>query len=397
MIISTGDKEDVIMFTRIRMISALLAIVIAHLPLAASAQDLTSREYPYLYKSSRAMGMGGAYTAIGGRVDTLFYNPAGLANIPRDKGWEVNLINVSAEAGKNTMKFVRDMQRAFDLSTDDEQLKAVNDVLSDYRGKNLHVRAADFTSIGKNNESFAFGAGALASGRLDAASHQGFGPEGILEVNADATYGGIVGFSLPLSKRFDVGLSVKALHRESVIKLFTAREIVDNQNNLDNYITKDLRKQGDAVGFDAGALYKFSPGSWWRPSAGVSVMNIGDLDFKEAGKIPMTVNAGLAVNPKISAFRSLLIGVDYVDITNNFSQDKDMAKRLRYGAELQLFDITPIELALRVGMYEGYPTFGADIRVLTFLFSYAMYSEEVGAYAGQDKDTRQLLTFNFGW
>jgi hypothetical protein len=126
-------------------------------------------------------------------------------------------------------------------------------------------------------------------------------------------------------------------------------------------------------------------------------LNIGDLDFKEAGKIPMTVNAGLAVNPKISTFRSLLIGVDYVDITGNFTQDKDMAKRLRYGAELQLFDITPVELALRVGMYEGSPTFGADIRILTFLFSYAMYTEEIGAYAGQSKDTRQLLTFNFGW
>ncbi len=40
-------------------------------------------------------------------------------------------------------------------------------------------------------------------------------------------------------------------------------------------------------------------------------------------------------------------------------------------------------------MFEGYPTFGADLRVLTFLSSYAMYSEEMGAYAGQDRDTKK--------
>lgn len=370
----------------------------------AFAQEPTSREYPYLYKSTRAMGMGGAYTAIGGRVDTLFYNPAGLSAIPKDKGWEVNILNVSAEVDKNAVSFTRDMQNAFktgDLNGNgtntDDQETAVNDVLNKYMGTHLHVRAADFTSFGKNGDSLAFGAGALASGRIDAIPHQGFGPEGLLEVDADATYGAIGGISLPVGKGLFLGLSAKYYHRESVQHDFTPLELVNNKNNLDKFITEDLIKKGSAVGFDAGALWKIAQDSWWRPSLGLSVMNIGDLDFKDAGKIPMTVNAGFAINPKLTQFRSLLIGVDYVDIANSYTQDKDMAKRLRYGAELQLFDKEYIELAVRAGMYEGYPTFGADLRVLTFLFSYAMYSEEVGAYAGQDKDTRHLLTFNFGW
>jgi hypothetical protein len=182
-----------------------------------------------------------------------------------------------------------------------------------------------------------------------------------------------------------------------VIHNFTPQELVANYNNLDKFITEDLKKKGSALGFDAGAIYKFAPNSSWRPSLGVSVLNIGDLDFQDAGSIPMTVNAGVAVNPRIDRFRSLLIGLDYVDITNGFTQDTDMAKRLRFGAELQLFDREYIELALRAGMYQGYPTFGADLRLATFLFSGTVYSEEVGAYAGQDKNTRYLLTFNFGW
>src|SRR3990172_13004529 len=115
-------------------------------------------------------------------------------------------------------------------------------------------------------------------------------------------------------------------------------------------------------------------------------MNIGDMKFGDAGSIPQTVNLGIAINPSLSMFRSLIVGADYIDVLNNFKQDKDMAKRLRLGAELQLFDIWPAELALRAGMYESQPTLGFDLRLLIFTVSYAMYTEEIGAYASQDKD-----------
>ena len=48
-------------------------------------------------------------------------------------------------------------------------------------------------------------------------------------------------------------------------------------------------------------------------------------------------------------------------------------------------------------MYENSPTAGFDVRLLIFTVSYAMYTEEVGAYAGQNKDKRQLLTVDIGW
>lgn len=368
------------------------------------AQNPTSREYPSLYKSSRTMGMGGAAIAIGGRGDALFSNPAGLINIPRDKGWDVNLINISVEASKNAIDFAKDAGDAMDTadlnndgSADDDQEKALNDVLANYRGKNLHLRVADFTSFSKSYDTFALGVGILASGRMDARAHQGFGPEGFLELNADATYGVVGGFSMPVKDNVFLGLGIKGLKRESIVHNFSARELVENGDNLDDYILDQVRREGSGLGLDAGMLWKFSPDSWWRPAMGLSIMNIGDLDFAEAGKIPMTVNAGMSVNPQISWFRSLILGADYVDILNNLEQDKDMMKRLRLGAELQLFDIFPVEMAIRAGLYQGYPTFGADFRLFFLTLSYAMYSEEVGAYGGQDKDTRHLATLNIGW
>lgn len=384
----------------------LFGVTILLVPMVAFAQNPTTREYPYLYKSPRAMGMGGAYTAIGGRVDSLFYNPAGLSNIPKDKGWEVNILNPTVDLGNKSLDFVNDMKDAFDATdtpgdtdntADDEKMRAVNDVLAKYRGQNLHVDVAEFTSLGKNFDRFAFGLGGLAKGRLDAIAHQGFGSEGILEVNADATYGPVGGFSYGFTDNLFVGLSLKLLHRELLVHNFTAREFVENQNNLEKYITDDLRKNGIAYGADAGVIYKFDQDSWLRPSVGLSVMNIGDLSFGDAGKIPMTINTGVAVNPQISYFRSLVLGVDYVDIAKNYTQDKDNGKRLRYGGELQLFDILPIEMAVRAGMYEGSPTYGADLRLLTFMVTYTKYSEEVGAYAGQDKDERQMVQITFGW
>jgi hypothetical protein len=362
------------------------------------AQNPTTREYPTLYKSPRAMGMGGANTAVGGRVDTLFYNPAGLINIPQDKGWEVNLINVSAEYNKEAINFYKDMQDAFDVPEENgQQQKAVNDVLAKYSGQKLHVRAADLTSIGKSYGRWAFGVGGIGSGKLDAIPHQGFGSDGFLEVHADAMYGGIGGFSIGLAKNLFGGISAKYLHRETVTQNFTALDFVNHEDNLGDYIQKDLIQTGNALAFDAGVLWKLAPGSVLNPSLGVSVLNIGDLDFGKAGKIPQTVNAGIAITPAISAFRSLTVALDYIDIMNNFEQDKDMAKRLRYGAELQLFDIWQAEMALRAGMYEGSPTLGADLRLFVFTFSYVMYTEEIGAYAGQDKDKRQLLTVDIGW
>jgi hypothetical protein len=381
----------------------LIGAALLLMPAGVMAQPGTTLEYPYLYKSIRAMGMGGAYTAIGGRVDALFYNPAGLINIPQDKGWEVNLLNISVEYGDKTKDFIDDARNALDTpdkngngSSDDDQLMALNEVLAKYSGTNLHVLAADLTSIGRSYDRWAFGVGGLARARVDAIPHEGFGSTGLLEMNADATYGGVAGASIGVTTNLFAGVSVKALHRESLIHVFTSRELVDNQDNLQSYM-KDLAKNGNAVGFDAGILWKFAPDSAFRPSFGASVMNIGALDFKDAGKIPQSVNVGLAINPPLSWARSLIVGVDYIDALNNFEQDTDVAKRLRYGAELQLFDRQAVELALRAGMYQSSPTLGFDLRLYILTVSYAMYTEELGAYAGQDKNKRQFLTLNLGW
>lgn len=387
-------------FPIIMLLPALLWLA----PAEAPAQQLSSQEHPSLYKSPRAMGMGGAYAAVGGRVDTLFYNPAGLITIPRDTGWEVNVVNVSGEIGRDADAFFKDMNRALESgdvngngTADDDKLQAVDGVLARYRGRNLHARAADFTSLGKSFDTSAIGVGALGSAKVDAVPHQGLGADGMLEVNADMTYGGIGGFAFGLSKNLHAGFAIKALRRESLVHTFTARELVDHQSNLSDFIRNNLRNSGTAVGFDAGLLWKIAPNSLLRPSIGLSVLNIGDLNFGAAGKMPQTVNIGVAVSPPMPLVRSVIIAADYADATMHNRPDKDFMKRLRYGAEVKAVETSLLEFALRGGMYQSYPTFGIEARFAVVSLSYVSYSEEIGAYAGQDRNNRQLFTVNIGW
>lgn len=380
------------------------ALILGLIVILSSPVFAASLEYPYLYKSPRAMGMGGAYVAIGGSVDTLFYNPAGLSGMP-EKNWEINFGRLEFGFGKNVIDFSKDMGDAFDTEdlngdgdSSDDQLKAVNDVLAEYRGRNLHFRLSELTSLGKNNGKKAFGLGSVFSLRVDAMTHQGFGTDGLFELNSDTSIGIISGMSYKVMDDLYLGASLKYLRKETLIHNFTARELVENQETLEDYITEDLKKSGGAVGFDVGGIYKFLQDSWFRPAVGLSLLNIGDMDFGEAGKIPMTVNLGLSMNPKeIPVFKALKVGFDYADLLGNYGQDSDIAKRLRFGGEVKVFDRLPASMVVRAGLYQGYPTFGTDLRLLLLTLSYTTYAEEIGAYAGQDKDRRHLISLALGW
>ena len=54
-------------------------------------------------------------------------------------------------------------------------------------------------------------------------------------------------------------------------------------------------------------------------------------------------------------------------------------------------------MKVRAGLYQGYPTFGVDLRLFIVTLNYTTYAEEVGAYAGQDDDRRHLIALNLGW
>jgi hypothetical protein len=347
--------------------------------------------------------MGGAGVAIGGTFDSVFSNPAGLGKMPPGD-WEVNILGLRGEYGQNALDFMEDLGDAFDTGdldgdgqTDDDELKAVNDVLRRFRGKNMHLAVSELTSIARNSEKIGFGFGALGTFNLDMTPHQGFGSNGLLEVHTNYRAGGIGSMSYRAADGVYLGASAKCVYEEGIDNVFTVRELVQNEADLEDYITDRLKKDGTALGVDAGVIYDFARESLLKPSVGFSLLNIGDLNFGDAGSIPMTANLGVAIRPEIPYFGSLAVGLDYVDLFQNFNEDGDFGKRLRLGVELVLLENWLGSVALRTGLYQGYPTFGADVRLTVVTLSYVTYGEELGGSAGQDEDRRHLVMLGVGW
>ncbi len=378
---------------------AIIAICSFFTLLNAPVVSAASKAHPSLYRSNRVMGMGGANVAVGGTFESVFSNPAGIAKMP-EGNWEVNIIRLNGELGENVYDFATDMMDAFDENEDDE-LNAINEVLAQYKGKNMHFTISDLTSIAKNSGKLAFGMGGVASFDSNSVAHQGIGTDGFFEVQANIKYGAIGGMSYQVKDDLYVGASLKLIHNESIDHLFTINEIIENEVEIGDYIVDDLREEGNAVGVDLGVLYdvtQFEKLSKLNPTVGLSLLNIGDLDFGDAGKIPMTVNIGASIRPEFEKFKlPLVIGLDYVDLFSNYEEDSDIAKRIRLGAELGLVDKTVFSFLVRAGLYQGYPTLGADLRLFLATLSYTTYAEEVGAYAGQDEDRRHMVSLTVGW
>jgi len=375
--------------------------------LFSTASFAITYEYPYLYKDPRALGMGNSYIAVGGTSSSVFYNPAGLSKINKNAGFEVDLLRLTVGWGKNSIDFINDLSDALDAQDGDyiqpkdgddgdDQLYAVNEVIKKYQGENLHFTVNNYSSISRKWDKLALTIGFLVDVKSNTITHQGFGLGGLIEEHGSFTFGPLLGASYDfLNGDLSIGMSAKYLYRKTVDHYFTSREIVENEDNLDTYITETVAKDGTAFGGDIGVIYNIDKFDFMPISVGASILNIGDLDFGEAGKIPMTFNVGIAIKPKLPIF-DWTIAIDYVDLTNNF-EDSDKLKRLRGGVEVSFFDNKWSSLKLRGGVYQGYFTGGAEFRLLLFTAMFTTYEEEVGAYAGQKGDRRYLITLGFGW
>jgi hypothetical protein len=85
--------------------------------------------------------------------------------------------------------------------------------------------------------------------------------------------------------------------------------------------------------------------------------------------------------------------LDYVDLTHTIGEDRDFAKRLHMGVELEL----PLILSLRLGLNQGYLSYGLSVDLWALKLDFAAYTEEAGAHAGQRDDRRYVGQLTLGW
>ncbi len=371
--------------------------------IAAFAQSF---EHPSLYKDPNIISKGGVDVAIGGSVGSLFTNPAGLAYIKKDN-FQVDILKPSITTGNDSINFIQDLMDATDApGGDNNKTIETNKVIKNYMGDPIHLSIDNLTSVGYSNENFSLGFGFLTALNLNFITHQGFSTDGALETNIDVYTIALLGvaseyFSKRIfnDERLKLGATVKFGARSNVKQNITTREIVENSDTLDTYIEDNYLKDGTAIGLDIGAIYEIEALGYenMNPKVGLSILNIGGLDFGEAGEIPMSVNIGGSMNFKNPYVNDLIVGVDYIDVLNNFEEDNDFLKRLRIGGGATLIENSYIHLKTNAGLYQGNLTAGVEVGLSFIKLALSTYAEEIGASVGQKSDRRYTFTFGLGW
>ncbi len=375
--------------------------------------DMTQQEF--LYKDPRIMGMGAANTAVGGYSTAIFYNPAGLINIKKSHGVEVELLGISVSGSKDIKNFIDDIDNA---DTDPEVIQAVRK----YSGEAFNVTASNYTSFSYHTQSdLAYSIGLLASVDANFIPHDYGGANGLLEVHGRG-YGGVF---LAAAQKYDnilggkltVGLGLKFISQKSYEAGLDTKEVLDHKDDLATYLQDTYEVSNSGFAADIGVLYEPSIWPSLHPAVGVSLMNVGTLNFDDAyGAQPMTLNAGVSISPEVAYLDSLVISLDYVDMLNaqqmrirnynpNRSQDQydnadidfDIMQHLRAGVAMGLFDNKWVTTTLMAGWYQGAYTAGLDFQLTLIKLQAATYQEQLGAKTGQLEDRRYVVGLGIGW
>jgi len=374
--------------------------------------DMSTQEF--LYKDPRIMGMGAANTAVGGYSTAVFYNPAGLIHIKKSHGVEFELLGISMSSSEKTKQFVDDLSNSQDSQ--------IVDTVAKYSGDTFNITASNYTSLSYHTENdLAYSIGVLVAADGNFIPHANSGINGLVETHSRG-YGGVIlgvaqKYSDILPGSLTIGFGAKYITQNSYEAGLDAGEVTAHKDDLIQYIQDTYEVQNSGFGIDIGFLYSPVPDSALNPSIGVSVMNIGSLNFDDSyGSQPMTLNFGVSISPEISWLNSLRVAVDYVDALNaqqarirnynpyrssdqydNADIEFDMMQHVRAGLSAGLIDNSWFMMTLNAGWYQGAYTAGADLQLAILKLQIATYQEQLGAKIGQLEDRRYILGLGIGW
>jgi hypothetical protein len=391
------------------IIPALAGLAITPL---SNASDLA-----YLYKDMRVMGMGGANVASGGYNSSVFSNPAGIANLSSEDGLIVELLGINITASADAGDIVNDLIDAVDSENENED--EIIDVLEEYSGEPTHIDIASYNSISYNHGNYAWSVGLLLASDVNLTPHAN-SVDGILEVQSRG-YGGLTAayshtFENVGNGDLHVGLGAKFIFQKSFEGKLSPADLVSGDDFGDELRDK-MEKDESGYSIDLGAIYQFDTKNNLKPAVGLSIMNIGSLDFDDSyGGQSTTVNIGASIEPTIPFIKRTRIAVDYVDLLNankyriydlgvnsnnkvTYSDydDSDFIKRLRFGISGLLYNNSWSSLEVATGVYQGAFTAGIDFTASVFRLGFTTYEEQTGPQHGDESDRRYSLNIGVAW
>ncbi len=347
-----------------------------------------------IVKSVEALGMGGAYYSKSNNKYAAFYNPAGIARVKESSIDYLPLtLGVDSDA-ISSLSSVNNIISNAGSSTD----TAIDSIFNIFMGKFVTVGPITFFPAYTRK---GFSVGFFSNTTLKATAYNNALPELQAVARSDNGFTTTFGYNFLRDDALSFGVSFKALVRAQVDRTYTAFDLVDiivNQKAIFGDIIADLFENGLAFGAFAslGIIYDLPfLKSEIAPRIGISVNDVGYLfrlnDSSNVDAINPSMNVSLGISPSYYNTIKSDIMIDFVDLFFLNSNDKSILKRINIGAEVLFIDT----YALRVGIHQGYPTFGAGLKFKYFSLDYAFYTEELGYDVGQFRDFRHVVEINF--
>lgn len=340
--------------------------VLALLFLFTVSSESNAAELHQTWSSVRAMGMGGAYTAVVDDGDALFYNPAALSKV---SGVEWTIMD--PRIGVNG-------PQALEVAAIASSGSTLADTLTDLYGKAIWVGGGGKTSFVMPN----FGFAAFSNGDVGVNLQNPAFPE--LNLNYVFDYGIALGGAIDfIPNVWSIGLVAKRLNRTGT-NLPVGPSVLAS---LDIESIKDqLKNRGTGYGLDIGTMLTIP--SPIQPTLSFSIRNFGytSFTFEEGVQAPprsepdMTLGGSLTFDTPVF---NITTAMDYRFLDR---ADIQMGKKLHLGVEFDL----PL-LQLRAGLNQGYYTAGATFDMGVLALDAATYGVELGEYPGQLEDRRYVV------
>lgn len=352
---------------------------------------------PFLYRGVRPLGMGNAFLAMkGSDVYALYYNPAAIRDYEANVTYSTGLLPVPPfELSYSAINLTRDLwsfkSDLDDAATTSDKIDVFNDFVNKHIGEfnefeiHLPLIAAfnKYFFVGIINEDefgISFRNRAFTNFEIRATGYGGL------------TLGSAYGFFDDL---LELGVAVNVLYGVQNSRIITTGDIL--ANSFTDY-KWDNWARGLGIGADVGVKFQIPDfGSdimdTLKPTVAVTYQNIGNTKFrwlKHNGapySIPQSVSAGIGISPLIGVMETNLL-VDFREINIK----EDFLLKLNAGAEVK-FPFWWGQPSFRVGANQGYPAFGAGIKLWKMTWNTAFYGRELGQYTREKMGWRMANEF----
>ncbi len=351
------------------------------------------------YTSTRALGMGNAFTAVADDFSAIFYNPATLAF--RKEGH----LRMFVRGGSNPESLeLFDEVDAASSKEESEQPQAYSDLITSHYGDHFYYRVPTIGGVWVRP---GWGVALIPIDlSLDASVHRQVGPMINVNLYADTTLAFSYAKALkwfPKSHQLSWGLTVKSIHRIHVGEAISAGQLADGSDVFDT----SQANEGLTVDADLGTFWKpavpkkgfFSFLKYMEPSFALVGRNLVDYGFKQNFHL---IDKDSGEPPKLQ--RRMDIGTKWdlpkfwvfdphfaFDVRDIFHENWTFKKGYHAGFEMywKMFNWWKGHWA--GGINQGYWTAGLGARLAWFQLDVASYGEEVGTEKSPKESRRYML------